>query len=181
MNDWKEERGEDTDQKVVDMAQNCLNLNIQKSDIDRSHRVGKPNIWGRPRPVIVKFVSYRMKRAVYQARSALTMRGSESNAKFINEDLTKTRLRIYKDALSLKSQNLIQDCWTTDGNIFVRTMAAKVKMFDVFEKYISWSNQVRSNPPPSYCAIVQSEKASSEKRPGQSRGGQEDQKFSYSK
>ena len=49
VNDWKEERGEDTDQKVVDMAKKCLNLNIQKSDIDRSHRVGKPNIRGRPK------------------------------------------------------------------------------------------------------------------------------------
>ena len=29
VNDWKEERGGDTDQKVVDMAQNCLNLDIQ--------------------------------------------------------------------------------------------------------------------------------------------------------
>ena len=66
VNDWREERGEDTDEKVVEMARTQLNLNIDKSDIDRSHRVGKPHPRGKPRPIIVKFVSYRTKKAPSQ-------------------------------------------------------------------------------------------------------------------
>ena len=153
VNDWKEQRGEDTDDLVVDMIQNQLNMNIDKKDIDRSHRVGKPHPRGRPRPVIVRFVSYRTKRSIYKARSALQIRAPRGKAKAIHEDLTKTRLKMYREAQSLKSDNLVQDCWTVDGNVFVRNMRAQVKMFDNPDKLSIWSSQLRQNPPKSYSDV----------------------------
>ena len=85
INEWPEQRGEDTDEKIVEMAQNQLNLNISKSDIDL-HRVGRPKPGGRPRPIIVKFISYKTKKAVFQARSALSLRTPGGKAKYINEN-----------------------------------------------------------------------------------------------
>ena len=154
VNDWREERGEDTDEKVVEMARTQLNLNIDKSDIDRSHRVGKPHPRGKPRPIIVKFVSYRTKKAVYKAKSALNIRDPDCKAKFINEDLTKTRLGMYREALSLRSDNLVQDCWTTDGNIFVRDMKTKLHIFDDPDVFSIWVRNLRLNPPRCYSASV---------------------------
>ena len=154
VNDWSEERGEDTDEKVVEMARTQLNLNIDKSDIDRSHRVGKPHPRGKPRPIIVKFVSYRTKKAVYKAKSALNIRDPDCKAKFIHEDLTKTCLGMYREALSLRSDNLVQDCWTTDGNIFVRDMKTKLHIFDDPDIFLIWVRNLRLNPPRSYSVAV---------------------------
>ena len=63
LNDWEERKGENTDDMVVEMAKKHLNLDINKSDIDRSHRVGRPRPRGNPRPVLVTFVSHRIKTA----------------------------------------------------------------------------------------------------------------------
>ena len=155
INEWPEQRGEDTDEKIVEMAQNQLNLNISKSDIDRSHRVGRPKPGGRPRPIIVKFISYKTKKAVFQARSALSLRTPGGKAKYINEDLTKTRLEMYREAQTLKRDNLVQDSWTTDGHIFVRTTTtAKIQMFDNPVKLKKWAEQLRANPPRQYADVV---------------------------
>ena len=59
----KEDEEEDTDTSVIKIIKDNLNLDIELSSIERSHRLGKPKaIQTRathPRPVIVKFVSYR--------------------------------------------------------------------------------------------------------------------------
>ncbi|KAJ4433826.1 hypothetical protein ANN_16138 [Periplaneta americana] len=51
-----ENNNEDTDQIAIEVAAK-VGVNLVVSDIDRSHRVGRQG--DRPRPVIVKFVSYR--------------------------------------------------------------------------------------------------------------------------
>ena len=58
MIDGIEEDGDEvTDDVVVNMLQDKLQLEILKKDIDRSHRIGKP-IPRKKRPIIVKFVWY---------------------------------------------------------------------------------------------------------------------------
>ena len=83
-----------------------------------------------PDQLLLSLFHTKQKKAVFQARSALSLRTPGGKAKYINEDLTKTRLEMYREAQTLKRDNLVQDSWTTDGHIFVRTTTAKIQMFD---------------------------------------------------
>ena len=58
----KEEDAENTDEIVMNVAKK-LGVDIECSDISRSHRVGRPG--SKPRPILVKFVSYRMREKLY--------------------------------------------------------------------------------------------------------------------
>jgi hypothetical protein len=65
--------GEDTDVLVVKLAE-TLGVTLDEDDIDRSHRVGRPpdgDNDGRPRALLVKFVSYKSKRALITSRKGL--------------------------------------------------------------------------------------------------------------
>ena len=50
VNNWPEERNENKDDKVVDLVHNKLQVDLEKGDIDRSHRVGPKTRNGWPRP-----------------------------------------------------------------------------------------------------------------------------------
>ena len=89
VNNWPEERNENTDDKILDLVKNKFQLDLENEDIDRSHRVGPKARNGRPRAIIVKFVSHRMKAKVYKAKGRLHFAGEDSQRVFMNEDLTK--------------------------------------------------------------------------------------------
>ncbi|KAK6176271.1 hypothetical protein SNE40_010210 [Patella caerulea] len=60
-----EEDGEDTDQLVIEVGR-AIDIEITKDDINRSHRVGAPGNYDpntKPRPIIVRFRGYYIKRA----------------------------------------------------------------------------------------------------------------------
>ena len=90
------------------MVKDSLDIDINEYDIDRSHRVGRPTP-NRPRPIIVKFLSYKAKSSIYKARNRLKFARQTAKGFHINEDLTKTRLLMFKKALKLKKDNLISD------------------------------------------------------------------------
>ena len=58
----------DTDSYVLDLSR-AIGAEIALTDIERSHRVGRP-LTSRTRDIIVKFASYRTRRKVYGARIA---------------------------------------------------------------------------------------------------------------
>ena len=94
------------------------------TDLERSHRLGRV-VPGqkRPRAVIVRFVSERMRDSVYRARGSLKgyNDGKEQHTRiFINEDLTARRATIAFKTRQLKKQRKIQDCWTYSGRILVK-------------------------------------------------------------
>ena len=155
VNTCPEETNEDTDQKVIQIVKEGLNIDISKCEIDRSHRVGRPTS-DRPRPIITKFISYKTKASIYNARNRLkfTGDGSRSRGVYINEDLTKTRLSMFKRSLKLKRDNLITETWTTDGNIFVKDRTLRTKMFTIPEDFYKWELQLRTNPPLLYSQTV---------------------------
>ena len=68
-----------------------MNVDMELADIDRSHRVGRPG-QGKQRDIIVKIVSYRMRRKLYGVRVQTKSNGLKGV--FINEDLTRVRSRI---------------------------------------------------------------------------------------
>ena len=154
INPWPEERLEDTDGMVVKMAKDFLNVDIRKQDIDRSHRVGPPNANRSLRPIIVKFLSYRVKDKIYKARDNLHQGGPRVRGIHINEDLTKARVQIRNFALQLKRVNLILDTWTRGGNTFVPDMASKINCFTNMKSLTRWGKALRDNPPPLYSEVV---------------------------
>ena len=52
----KETKGEDTDNIVLEVLNNDMDLNILRTALDRSHRIGNPKIKKKSRNIIVKFV-----------------------------------------------------------------------------------------------------------------------------
>ncbi|CAB4025447.1 Hypothetical predicted protein, partial [Paramuricea clavata] len=79
---------ENTDAIVVSIMKEKLGLEISEADLDRSHRLGRkvPNVQSRPRPrpIIVKFLSYNIRSQVYRNKRILKGLGLG-----ISESLTK--------------------------------------------------------------------------------------------
>ena len=109
---------EDTDALILKLAED-LDVPLAPWEIGRSHRVGRPRNDGSPRPIIVKFISYNVRRRVYDARKKLRdtprLRGI-----YINEDLTPENNKLAYDARQLKRNGQLYDTFTRDGRIFVR-------------------------------------------------------------
>ena len=59
---------ENTDEYVIKLTHD-LGINVDLNDIERSHRIERPRALGRPRDIIVKFASYRVRRKVYGVRT----------------------------------------------------------------------------------------------------------------
>jgi len=111
-----EHTGEDTNTIAIKVAKEG-GLTIEPSDIDRSHRIGKPGK-KKSRDIVVKFVSYQSK--FVQVRKHLRQNKSKA---YINEHITSYRGELaYQCVLPKKDQHSpIIDTWTYDGNIFVKT------------------------------------------------------------
>ena len=119
-----EKEDDDTDSLIIDIINNKLGIKVDLRDIGRTHRTG-PSHPDYPRDIIVRFLSYRTRAAVYDARSNLaeTVLESHNHAPahiYINEALTKQRAIVFAKARYLKKQNLIQGTWTRDGRIVLR-------------------------------------------------------------
>ncbi|XP_071784616.1 uncharacterized protein [Asterias amurensis] len=100
----------------------CLNhllpdLHLQSSDIDRAHRIGKPNLnhnvnhsgQRRSRPVIIKFISYAKREAAFRTKRLLKGSGLS-----LSESLTPTRMSLLKAA---QDSSKTISAWTIDGRV----------------------------------------------------------------
>lgn len=105
----RESQAENTDNLVLDLVKNKLNVQLTLNDIDRSHRVGKPQI-NRNRAIIVKFCSYRDKQLIFSNKKMLKGSGI-----IIREDMTHIRQNIVTEAIKMFG---IAKIWTRDGKIF---------------------------------------------------------------
>lgn len=111
----EEVRGEDVTAIVTEICHDKLNVNIDPALIDRCHRSGRvvdprpgePR--PRPRPILVKFISYQTKRAVLSVRRQL--KGSSIT---IREDLTRKRNSFYREVAARVGQ---ANAWTVDGTV----------------------------------------------------------------
>lgn len=122
-----EMEGEDTDESVIELVKSKMNIAITKRDIDRSHRVGAKKTQRdeggssagetsnnqRPRAIIVKFMSYRVRAQILQGRSRLAKSGIT-----IKEDLTQTRMSVLNKAIELHG---LRNVWTIDGRVHWRS------------------------------------------------------------
>lgn len=105
-----ESESENTDTIAIDVASK-IGVQLTESDIDRSHRVGRRNS-DRPRPIIVKFVSYRKRAEVFRNKKLL-----KGSLVTVREDLTKARHNLLKECITKYS---LKNVWTQDGDIIVK-------------------------------------------------------------
>jgi hypothetical protein len=105
-----EREKENLDAIVTGLCCNKLKTKVTMDDIDRCHRVGRASE-GRPRAIIVKFVSYRKRAEVFRAKRSL--RGSKIT---MREDLTSSRLKLLKIAIEKFG---LKQVWTADGKVVV--------------------------------------------------------------
>ena len=146
---------ETKDENVYDTVMAVLNEEmgvsppISADEIDRIHRVGKPDQTQR-RSILIKFATYRSKKRVVVNRRYLNPlkraerdraqtpgnHSSDDNRRattaptdrrlYINDDLTKYRQQLLYRCSQEKKANKIADCWSTDGTILVKTIKHKI-------------------------------------------------------
>lgn len=123
-----ENKDENTD-AIIEKVAEAIGCVLPEGAIDRSHRVGRPGATTGPRPLLVKFVSYKSKRGLMSCRKNLK---SKSGAQilpglkwsgekvFLNDDLTAVRAKVAKAARDLKKQQRVDETWVWDGVVFVK-------------------------------------------------------------
>ena len=108
----EEKTGEDTDEEIKTFAAQKLGIELNDTDIDRSHRLGRKQA-GKPRPIIVKFVRYNMRRKVMKERRKL--KGQKMG---IQELLTPFTEHLMGKAKELsKKAPWLKKVWTWDGRV----------------------------------------------------------------
>ena len=127
-----EERNENTDKSILNIVNKIVlkdsDIKLDMSRIDRTHRVG-PERNGRPRDIVVKFLSYRDRDVVFRNKKNLksfNRNPSNRDRVFINEALTRPRAKLFAQARRLQKENLIESTWTIDGRIKIKQLDGKV-------------------------------------------------------
>ena len=119
-----EEREENTGELALDIFNKKLGLGVDLSELDRTHRLGPLPVADdddtnsldenerKIRPIIVKFLSYRVRSTVNKVRRNL--KGKEIS---ITEALVKGR----RDLLRKAQERVgFRNAWPYDGKIFAR-------------------------------------------------------------
>ena len=130
----EENENKTTEQIVEELMKADLEMDIDHSSIDRVHRVGKPAEDRKtPRPILIKFSTYRERARVYKAKKLL-----KEKKIFINEDLTKKRVKLLYKLRQLKKEKAILDCWTSDGQILIKTKRGQVQQINGEEDLLKY-------------------------------------------
>ena len=133
-----ETEGESCESIVLKLANETLHLDppLELNDIDRTHRVGRPNgDRTSPRSIILKFGTYRQRRRMMNARSKLS---NHSPKIFINEDLTNMRATLCFHARRMKRDGYIKDVKTFDGRVVItpnQGPSVTVRSLDELQKH----------------------------------------------
>ena len=107
-----ESRGENTDNIVKEFAANKLDEVVNDTDIDWTHRLGKP-MPGKPGPIIAKFASYSVRHKVIKERRKL--KGQNIG---IQEHLTPFTQYLLGNANELAQRaSWVNNAWTWDGRV----------------------------------------------------------------
>ena len=109
----KEEQKEDTDDVVIKSLSENLDVELDKKDLGRTHRVGKRNRSdGKAHPIIIKFARYNLRRDVYTNKRKLKGKNF-----LITESLTAAHVKLLKQAQTKYS---VLNIWTFDGGILFK-------------------------------------------------------------
>ena len=119
------ETASDCVDKVLEVCKN-LNVDVEKSDIDRAHRVGRER-----KTMIVKFYSFSKRTNIYKSR-----KNGNQNIK-VHLDLTKPRLRLLDEAKELITEDSLVDFVFADinCNVVARLKSNEYKFFDNIDSF----------------------------------------------
>ena len=115
---------EDTDDLVINAITTQLKCTLTKDDIDRSHRTGKAREADpeskkppKPRPILIKFCSYRKKAEIMKLKRNLKNSGIS-----VNEDLTR---RNHSLLIAASKSPKVEAAWSSDGRILAAVKTTK--------------------------------------------------------
>ena len=109
----KENEEENTDEIVLSTIAEEMGIHINEEDIDRTHRLGKPNRNdGKPRPIIIKFTRYAVRHKVFVYKRSL-----KGKRLLITESLTAYRMKLLVEA---QKKFEVKNVWTSDGRILYK-------------------------------------------------------------
>ena len=107
-----EEPNENTENCVINVFKEKMGVTIKPEAVDRCHRIGRKNDVNKgPRPILVKFVSYRSRQEVYNMKKRL-----KGTRIVVSEDLTSHNYNLLKSA---KDRCGKQRAWSNDGRVFI--------------------------------------------------------------
>lgn len=122
-----EQGGEDTTITSLNHINTNLQLSLTVDQIERTHRLGRPRPISsddettdrkkrnqKPRPIILKFVSYTQRAAVYRNKKKF-----KNSGMMITESLTASRMEIMRTAISMTKSGDIMSVWSQDGRITI--------------------------------------------------------------
>lgn len=108
---------ENTNEVIMGIIKNNLNIDVRPGDLDRSHRLGAKGRGERPRGIIVKFTNYSIRDLVYKAKRRL--KGTTPKM-YILESLTAKRAKLLSDLRKTHVDKLTAS-WTQDGRVHLLT------------------------------------------------------------
>ena len=105
-----------TDEDIVKLCNDKLNVTITTDDICRSHTIGRPNRFDKSQ-VICRFRNWKIKNLIYSKKRLLK---DDVDHTFITEDLTRFRQAIVSEMMKAKRAGKIVSFWSNDGRLFVK-------------------------------------------------------------
>jgi hypothetical protein len=102
---------------VVKLFNTQLKVPISTADISVAHRL-RPKKDDKTAPIIVSFTSLKARDAVYRARRGL--KDYKDHRIYINEDLTRTVVELFRQARELVKEGKLIGAWTAGGVLVVR-------------------------------------------------------------
>ena len=123
----------------------CCNQSRSSSETQRCCRI--PQSWQNnpgkePRQILVKFATRNVRERVYRAKSALksvNQNTEEGKPKiYINEDLTKFKAGLAREARSIKNAGLISETWTIYGKVMIKGNFGHVKIITKYADLLAY-------------------------------------------
>ena len=108
----------DTDSLVLDICKKKLKIQLETTDIGRSHPIGE--IRDGKTSIIVRFLSYRQRQLIF--RNKRKLKDNPDNT-FITENLTRHRYDLVNRLNTLRVKEKINSFWTHDGSVIVKQTA----------------------------------------------------------
>ena len=120
-----EEKKEDVEKKMMNVLENNLQAGLSINKISRTHRLGKIKDDGKPRPIIIRFLSYRQRKKVFDLKKNL-----KGQKILITENLTTKQYTLLQKCIE---EFRIKEVWSIDGRLNCNTKNGR-KVFTTVDK-----------------------------------------------
>jgi len=110
-----------TERAIIELCNKDLNLDVKSSDIEIAFRMRGSSTGASSDgnlPVLVRFVSRKVRNTVFDQRRLLVAR--KDTKIFICENLSKAASGLFYEARKMQKDKRIFGCWTASGNVFVK-------------------------------------------------------------